>query len=90
MEEAHSIYRQDLARLSMDITGMIQFQHLLIEGKVSTPVMAVAHLGIERGERFDGEAQRKAVRMAIRTSRPPLATTTIRAHPQGSPPGARR
>jgi defect-in-organelle-trafficking protein DotC len=66
MEEAHSIYRQDLARLTMDVTGMIQFQQLLIEGKVSTPVMAVAHLGIERGERLDGEAQRMAVGVAER------------------------
>lgn len=64
--EAHSIYRQDLARLSMDLTGMIQFDRLLIEGKVSTPVMAVAHLGIERGERLDGEAQRMAVGVAER------------------------
>ncbi|MBU2844147.1 type IV secretory system conjugative DNA transfer family protein [Acidithiobacillus thiooxidans] len=64
--EAHSIYRQDLARLTMDLTGMIQFQRLLNEGKVSTPVMAVAHLGIERGERLDGEAQRMAVGVAER------------------------
>ena len=66
VEEAHSIYRQDLSRLTMDITGMIQFQRLLDEGKVSTPVMAVAHLGIERGERLDGETQRMAVGVAER------------------------
>lgn len=66
IQEAHSIYRQDLARLTMDVTGMIQFQRLLLEHKVSSPVMAVAHLGIERTERRDGEAQRMAVGVAER------------------------
>jgi defect-in-organelle-trafficking protein DotC len=66
VEEANSIYRQDLARLTMDVTGMIRFQRLLLEHKVSSPVMAVAHLGIERTEHVDGEAQKMAVGVAER------------------------
>lgn len=64
LQEAHILYREDLARLAMDLTGMIHYQRLLLEGKVAQPVVAVAHLGVERGQRLDGVPQRMAVGVA--------------------------
>lgn len=64
LQEAHILYREDLARLTMDLTGMIRYQRLLLEGKVAQPVVAVAHLGVERGQHLDGVPQRMAVGVA--------------------------
>lgn len=50
-EEANALFRDGLARLTRDMTGMIQYRKLLLSGEVKPPMIEEANLGVERDER---------------------------------------
>lgn len=50
-EEANGLFRDGLARLTRDVTGMIRYRQLLLAGEVQPPMIERANLGVERDER---------------------------------------
>lgn len=50
-QEADALFRNGLARLTRDETGMIRYRRLMLAGEVKPPMIERANLGVERDER---------------------------------------
>lgn len=61
-EQAHDIFKANLARLNRDFTGMVRYRALLEEKKVSAPILAVGNLGTT-GTGQDMRVNDQAIRM---------------------------
>ncbi len=63
--QADAEYHNGLARLTRDLTGMIRYRRLMIEGKVQPPMIEQANLGIERDEAVLGRPARMQVGVTL-------------------------
>lgn len=64
-QEAGALFENDLDRMTRDITGMIRYRQLLMNGEVKPPMIEKADLGVERDQRVMGRASRMQVGVTL-------------------------
>jgi defect-in-organelle-trafficking protein DotC len=64
-QEAGQLFRNGLARITRDQTGMIQYRRLMLAGEVQPPMIEQANLGVERDERVLDRAARMQVGVTL-------------------------
>lgn len=64
-QEADALFENDLDRMTRDITGMIRYRQLLMNGEVKPPMIEKANLGVERDQRVMGRASRMQVGVTL-------------------------
>ncbi len=64
-QEADALFQNNLDRMTRDITGMIRYRQLLMDGEVKPPMIEKADLGVERDQRVLGRASRMQVGVTL-------------------------